>query len=1243
MRRPPDKDGHAGPSARDVVSSNETLALIGGARKKSWMTGTGTGAPVRPTPRPTPSRPVVPQVSMAQKSTAAVLPSPAPSDEPSSPVLSNSNLHRSRSHTENPQEIPADENQHSSAARHHQRAEDGLRASEADFQAGKALLQTAQSRAAFSNHPQIRTQEQLMTSPEVISSSPPRMRAGNAAIPQARTEQQQRVAPARDKPQVPDKLHDAPQRQAPRPPPISTMSQRPRDTLPGSIYSRDLSEIGAGQLPSPSQTSASSPRTAPDLPLPSTMLPQAQTYPSPRAVPAPNPNKRVRTVPPVMPPLKPRISLIKRQIESVGGLDCLNSGLERPRFQLLEDACRSEDSFYVALHQIFCIWDIPNPTQVTSIRDFPASSTLLVAFKIVGQLIRENEGLAPVHKRWFSLFPSPLPDLMRTSEPYRRTVRDVGIFLGRLASDWVQLSKDCAARRYPPLVDELVNRMGLLSPILQGVVFTAARRNLGVTDDPVGRRMEDLFKKDRQDHQKLAARYNTARPPTDREVQERNQILANEYVLLLNEHMQSRRSSGSAVSSPSTRLPTPVIPSNNFIQSGPGNTANAVPVTQSGTGLGPRQTSSPNLASIWQTTNRPQPIRVGSTSSPNIAGLAIAGRSPNAHGQPLHAGTPSPTLIQGLSMQSPVQVQQGFTPVLRSNGNSVQYQHNTPGHSPGNTHEMAYQNQNGDTRVQQTQLSSHQFQQMAAQQQQQMQHAAQQAQWQQQNAIQHQQNQQVQGQYQQQIHPQYQQQPQQGTALMQQHSQHQVQQVINMNRAAQIRRDSGSSVSPQQRAHSRNNSISSTGRRTPGTVPSNVPSPRSSRASAPNTRPEHIVRHPLDHPLVPPANMVWDRQAVNPDVTALHQALLRSPILVVPGMFPNSQSDTSRRYYQFVKGFALAPVKLPVDSPVAKFSFTVSAAELAYVARDHSTGPGKLATRELKSGVLQYRFRCIQTKPEVTICLAPDWVISDTVWPETIFPMFNLNILEMRRKTQHGKDLPIDLTPIIVAAGPNSQNIVQISIPNWRSAKMKDQGYFVAVEAIETLRHQQIMDNCLQDQRIPASQTLDAIMKSLAPANDDDDDLAIVATDLTLSLADPFTARIFVTPVRGRTCLHRECFDLETFLLTRNSKPKRPQQPCMPDVWKCPLCGQDARPYSLLVDDFLVSVRAALERQNNLDVKAILIAPDGSWRPKPEPRPQKRKDPFDHDDDTDEEEEKPSLAECARHAGPVEVIELDDD
>jgi hypothetical protein len=110
---------------------------------------------------------------------------------------------------------------------------------------------------------------------------------------------------------------------------------------------------------------------------------------------------------------------------------------------------------------------------------------------------------------------------------------------------------------------------------------------------------------------------------------------------------------------------------------------------------------------------------------------------------------------------------------------------------------------------------------------------------------------------------------------------------------------------------------------------------------------------------------------------------------------------------------------------------------------------------------------------------------------------------------------------------------------------------------------------------------------------------------MTMRLADRWIAQIFNIPVRGACCLHRECFDLGTWLVTRKSPPKHSDEPCMVDRWRCPLCSRDARPRSLRVDGFLQDVRE-LEMTRRLDSTAILVGSNGVWRVKPEVLPAAR-------------------------------------
>ncbi|KFX86532.1 hypothetical protein V490_09041, partial [Pseudogymnoascus sp. VKM F-3557] len=198
----------------------------------------------------------------------------------------------------------------------------------------------------------------------------------------------------------------------------------------------------------------------------------------------------------------------------------------------------------------------------------------------------------------------------------------------------------------------------------------------------------------------------------------------------------------------------------------------------------------------------------------------------------------------------------------------------------------------------------------------------------------------------------------------------------------------------------------------------------------------------------------------------------------------------------------------------------------------------------------------------------------------------NDSVLDIRRKNHDGKDRPMDVTYHVYDCGPKKENLLRIFVP--RPAKTaNDILHSIAIEVVEVFRHQQIIEMCLNEQHVTAKDMIADIRAKLSTSKvDEDDDVALVSANVTIDLADPFTSRIFATPVRGVRCRHRECFDLETFLVSRSSKPQ--EVACMPDVWKCPLCGGDASPRSLRVDGFLVAVRESLERRGELGVKAIL-------------------------------------------------------
>ncbi|KAL4875953.1 hypothetical protein BJY04DRAFT_200869 [Aspergillus karnatakaensis] len=201
----------------------------------------------------------------------------------------------------------------------------------------------------------------------------------------------------------------------------------------------------------------------------------------------------------------------------------------------------------------------------------------------------------------------------------------------------------------------------------------------------------------------------------------------------------------------------------------------------------------------------------------------------------------------------------------------------------------------------------------------------------------------------------------------------------------------------------------------------------------------------------------------------------------------------------------------------------------------------------------------------------------------------SVNDLEVfpRRKLHNGRDLPLDITTAL-REGLNSITIHFILGP----AELKE---FTYAMALEVLTFTTPANAKTLIQHLPAAESRERIRERLARnSSTEDDELCIVSDDLRVSLVDPYTARLFVVPVRGRQCEHLECFDHETFIQTHALKSG--DRSALEADWRCPICRQDARPQSLVVDEFLAEVRSELERTNRCDgARTLQIKADGAW------------------------------------------------
>ncbi|KAI3139086.1 transcriptional regulator family: Zinc finger, MIZ-type [Penicillium roqueforti] len=327
---------------------------------------------------------------------------------------------------------------------------------------------------------------------------------------------------------------------------------------------------------------------------------------------------------------------------------------------------------------------------------------------------------------------------------------------------------------------------------------------------------------------------------------------------------------------------------------------------------------------------------------------------------------------------------------------------------------------------------------------------------------------------------------------------------------------------------------------------------------------------------------------VNPNPTrlGLHLVDLRDPMkrLVKQGSDGN---DIETDLFTYLKTFVVHPTIVNVDQPIYTWNFSFTHDERQKFPHIAHGKQSQHSVWTFRPGCRTIRLRCIRLPGNPDTVAEKTWCTANTFWPSVFYISVNDKELYVRRKVHNGKDLPLDITEYI-KTGENSVRLDMILGQD----ECKTSKFVFGVEVMEVAEFDQILSLI---QSVPAAESRAAIKKRLAPTTDDDD-LAVVTDNLTIDLVDPFMARIFDIPVRSRYCFHHECFDRDTFIRTRNSVSGPTP---MVDNWRCPICKGDARPQTLVVDQFLVDVHAQLARTNGLDgIRAIQIKVDGTWTPK---------------------------------------------
>ncbi|KAJ5132214.1 transcriptional regulator family: Zinc finger MIZ-type [Penicillium atrosanguineum] len=821
--------------------------------------------------------------------------------------------------------------------------------------------------------------------------------------------------------------------------------------------------------------------------------------------------------------------------------------LAGPRIRLLVDACEYKDLLFLVLHQLYCQQSLDDKGH----QEFPMMRDQICQTGLVRvqELIEPNIPMGWPMTWKLARFPQPLEELKHQAW-YRVAVGKVVHCLTRLATSVAEnkahLFDSVYRRGYPPTVAELLGFLDATSPVLMTIIFASKCRSL--YEDKSMAKLNKLFRRD------LWAN-----------LQGRPSNLTEEYKKI-----------------PLMPRPVPLM----------------APV--------PPSSASPAV---------PRPVaRAPSTGSQAaIASPVISVHSNPRSGQSSPRGlansnVPAPQIVAGGQLQSPVyqhspylppeqptrqgQTAPGQLPQMQRfwyQGQCMQYnlpqmQHPAPGQPQPGDYGHTQRAQQGTV---QAHVQSPRTQQSQAQTQQalhaQMQHSQMQTQHPTQavmvssnvspitsNSLQ--QPQPISPWYGQ-IPPQTHQRSARPSCITAQSDPRQIPSIQN----PRTHLSGQGQLPPHRRQSSR--SLANAPQQYQGQGSSAQQLPQPGQQLPHNPRVQLAPFRPL---LQPPGHQLPETVSPNPTYMALHQADLREPEKRLVEFGPNKEM-TEAQLFQYLGDLVLQPKVIDPKELRYDLRFILTDDVCGRFPRLEHAGIGKRPKQIIQPGCFIFRLRCITLCPSEQENSERLWSTKNTVWPSVLYIFVNEKEMFLRRKAHNGKDLPLDISEHL-RPGLNTVTIHLLLRPD----ECKTFNYVFGIESMYISKFESVRDLA---GNTTADQTRLSIQKRLTA--EDSDDLAVVTDSLKISLIDPFMAQIFKTPVRARDCEHLECFDHETFIITRKNVSGFA---ALNDNWRCPICNADARPQLLCVDKFFLAVRDYLVATDNLDgANAIEVKADGSW------------------------------------------------
>lgn len=319
----------------------------------------------------------------------------------------------------------------------------------------------------------------------------------------------------------------------------------------------------------------------------------------------------------------------------------------------------------------------------------------------------------------------------------------------------------------------------------------------------------------------------------------------------------------------------------------------------------------------------------------------------------------------------------------------------------------------------------------------------------------------------------------------------------------------------------------------------------------------------------------------NPTHLALHQLDLAEPMKI---MMLEGQGDVEEptSLYCFPYSLAMEPAFFHREKTNQTLTFMISPQDaLTFPRVAMSKG---IPIIKYKARCLSFHLRCISVRPSEKDSLHSSWSTMATCWPSVFYVIVNGIEMFVRRRVHNEKDLPLDITQHL-HEGENKISIKMIL----DQKECKNREYAFVIQSMAVASFDRV---CELVKVFPRDKFIEEVNRRLNQSSADDD-LAVVSNSLTVNLIDPLTQKIFTGPGRSIDCQHLECFDVESFILTKRCLSGNDP---LKDNWRCPICKADARPIKLVHDEFFKEVRAKLIETKKLEgAQTIEIKTNGVW------------------------------------------------